>query len=1140
MNFAILRTGTVISLSSLAHGELVSTDAHKSARVFKGLKMEQFADSNHLQNATTLCLDEKNRVYIGETHRWRRQVQEIRQAGPGGKFIAERVSDDIACMTTADRIKMHKKWSGKSTEFLKWDEFTADAEKIRLIEDTDGDGKADKSTYFREDFNEPLAGPSGGLIARDGTVYFAMIPGVYALKDMNGDGKAEEVKTLVDGFGCRISFSGHDMNGFAWGPDGKLYWSIGDRGYHVEQNGKVTSRPDSGAVFRCNPDGSDFEEFHANLRNPKEIIFDEFGNLFSVDNNYDRGDKARIVYIMEHGDSGWKMGHQTIASFGTHVFPNMRDTGGDDTQRLDRWMNEGLWQTQHDRQPAYLLPPIAHLTNGPCGLTYNPGVTSFPKSFDRNFFIANYRGSAAKSQIENFTLKHAGAGFALDKADILVASLATTDLDWGYDGKLYISDFVGGWLKTGKGNVFTLFDQGQLSDPKVKEVKDLFANGLPSLSPSRLGELLGHSDQRVRTKAQFALAEKNISEALPLFKAATNSGQPLLKRIHGIWGLGQLADSNPEALSTIAALLQDPEMEVRANAARTLGNHPAKIAAYRPALETLLKDSSSRVISLAAIALANHGDAKSIPAVITLIESNSGKDVYLRHSAIMVLAKAAKAADLAALKTHPSKHVRRAAVVGLRRQRAQEIQAYFDDPDTDVRQEAIRGAYDQHIRAAFPALADRALTISKRVTNEVKWHPFSARRAIHAAWTLARPQDIKTITAIACDPNIDYRARRDALITLLDWNSPPPADPVTAFAWGLPSGRTKITANIMEQLRPIFDAAPKDNRANRLLPWALKLVRQEKLTISAEKLSSYLHARNITTRARLEAFRQLSDMESDQPKWKKTLVGLFTDKSTEIRSQAREFLLSVDPDSALELLKDTLLSDQTTLVEKQLTFKTLGQSKNPIAAEAIISALQKLTDNRLDSGIALDALQAAEASTLPAVKTALQAFRDSLPKEDPLAEWKIACRLGGNIEAGRKLFFSHGAAQCQRCHAINGSGGNVGPELGAIGKNHDSNYLVRSLLTPGSEVAAGYGIGTITLKDGTAVSGFIMADDKDGNAVIKVGEELKTVSKAQIASQTPPISSMPPMAGILKKDEVRDIVAYLLSCTKDKTDDEHK
>ena len=285
--------------------QLVPSNLDKRITIPEGLTLNRFADQNQVRNATAICIDAQNRVYIAETNRWRVQVQDIRH---GGRFLRDRVNGDISNMTLDDRTDFHKKWSGKQDDFLKWEEFTKDSEVIKLLEDTDGDGVSDKTTIYRGDFNAPLAGPSGGLIEKDGTVYFAMIPGVYSLKDTNNDGKAEEVKTLVNGFGVRVSFSGHDLNGFAWGPDGKLYWSIGDRGYHVEQDGKTFARPDSGGVFRANPDGSEFEEFYINLRNPKEIVFDEFGNLFTVDNDYDQGDRERIVYLVEHGDSGWKNG----------------------------------------------------------------------------------------------------------------------------------------------------------------------------------------------------------------------------------------------------------------------------------------------------------------------------------------------------------------------------------------------------------------------------------------------------------------------------------------------------------------------------------------------------------------------------------------------------------------------------------------------------------------------------------------------------------------------------------------------------------------------------------------------------------------------------------------------------------------
>lgn len=1105
-----------------------------------GFTIEQFADKSMVRNVTTLCLDGQGRVYLAETNRWRVQVQDIRHGGPGGKFLKERVNGDISAMTLADREAFHKNWSGKHKDFLLWQEFTKDSEVIKRLTDTDGDGKADEMTIFRDDFNGPLAGPSGGLIEKDGTVYFSMIPGVYSLKDLDGDGEAEEVKTLIDGFGVRVSFSGHDMNGFAFGPDGKLYWSIGDRGYHVEQNGKTFSRPDSGGVFRCNPDGSEFEEFYVNLRNPKEIVFDRFGNLFTVDNDYDKGDRERIVYLVEHGDSGWKMGHQTIVSFGNVVFDHMGPLPSKQVDQVDPWMNEGMWNTRNDRQPAHINPPIAYSVNGPCGFAYHPGVTTFSKEYADSFFVVGYVASAERCVIERFTLNLDGAEYKLGIQENFLKGIALTDLDWGYDGKMYLSDYGGGWTKSGKGNIYTVSGSKEMTSPQLQEVKKFFAKGFEKRESAQLFNLLDHEDQRVRQRAQFALAARGIT-SLELFQKALKKEEPLMRRIHGIWGIGQLAQTSPSVLESLRGLLQDPEMEVRANTARTLGNHPKLLDAFQSDLITALDDPSMRVAGLAAIALANHGHGNSVDPALALLVRNNDQDVVVRHSGIMVLTKCAKAKTLAGLKNNQSSAIRRAAVVALRRQKAPEISAYFDDPVTSVRQEAVRGAYDEHIRATFDELSKRAHEISKRVTPEVKWHPLTTRRALHAAWTLGQADDLTNIVTIVNDESIDFRVRRDALILLLDWNTPPVADPMTGFVHGLPDNRIKLPGDLHKQLTKYYRSAISNPTSAKLLPWALKLAKAHHFEIATGHLDLYLSQKSSPEEARLLALDLLANFYGDAPTWQAQLEEITKGSHEKLRSRARELLLKSNPDkNALGLLIKTLNNPKATLPEKQATLKTLATLNRPEVHRAIIKKLGQLKRGKLGPGLGLDVVMAAEAIKSPKVQKALAEFKATLPKDDPWAEWFRLCETGGDVARGKTIFYDHGVAQCMRCHKMHGTGGDVGPELGAIGKTHDTQYLLRSLVTPASEVAAGFGIGTITLKDGTAISGMILAKDKDGHAQVKIGTEVRTIAKDTIATESKPMSSMPPMAGILKKSEIRDMVAFLKSCVEDKTDDEHQ
>ena len=122
-------------------------------------------------------------------------------------------------------------------------------------------------------------------------------------------------------------------------------------------------------------------------------------------------------------------------------------------------------------------------------------------------------------------------------------------------------------------------------------------------------------------------------KVLPVFKKALATDSPLLTRLHGLWGIGQLAQKDASVLSNVSSLFNDKEMEIRANLARTLSNHPKSLDLFRVPLTKLLSDPSPRVASLAGIALANHRHSDAVMPALALLEKNNDVDVAVtcRH-----------------------------------------------------------------------------------------------------------------------------------------------------------------------------------------------------------------------------------------------------------------------------------------------------------------------------------------------------------------------------------------------------------------------------------------------------------------------------------------------------------------------------
>ncbi|MDA7513167.1 c-type cytochrome, partial [Akkermansiaceae bacterium] len=162
---------------------------------------------------------------------------------------------------------------------------------------------------------------------------------------------------------------------------------------------------------------------------------------------------------------------------------------------------------------------------------------------------------------------------------------------------------------------------------------------------------------------------------------------------------------------------------------------------------------------------------------------------------------------------------------------------------------------------------------------------------------------------------------------------------------------------------------------------------------------------------------------------------------------------------------------------------------------------------------------------------ALVAYQAGVDQSNPLTTHAVTLK-GGDINQGRFVFYNHGAAQCTRCHKgqRGRKGGIAGPDLWNVGSLHGRDYLLESLVKPNAHIAPGYGMVSVTLKDNTIAAGNLHKEDSKKVIIADITTGEKTsYAREEIEEMTRPASTMPPMSGILKKSEIRDLIAYLAS-----------
>lgn len=1075
-----------------------------SAKVIDGIQMTLWASDSLAPDPVAMSIDDQGRVYLIRTNRQKNSEFDIR----GHR---DWMTESIGLQTVEDRRAFLRKTfapeKSKENEWLKdlnedgshdWHDLAIEKDEVWRLEDTNGDGIADKSMRVLNDFFEEITDVAGGLLVRGKEMFIGIAPDLWQVKDTDGDSIFDKKTSISHGYGVHIGFGGHGMSGVTEGPDGRIYWNIGDIGANITTaDGKKFEHPNSGIIARSNPDGSDFEIFAAGLRNTHEFVFDEYGNLISSDNDGDHpGESERLVHVVEGSDAGWRSNWQ----YGKYTDPK--------NNKFNVWMDEKLSKPRWDGQAAYIIPPIMNFHNGPTGMVYNPG-TALGSDWKNKYFLVEFVGTPTRSHIWSFGLKPKGASFVLDGEKDVVSGILPTGIKFGPDGALYAADWINGWDTKNYGRVWKLDVTKDKNDFEAlrKETKRLIQLDYTAQTDDMLYSLLSNVDQRIRQKAQFELASRGQKGFAQFTKAIAQTSNQLA-RVHGIWGVGQLTRQNKNFALPLLPLLKDKDEEIIAQAAKIIGD--VKLETAGSELIPLLKSKNPRIQFYAAEALGRIAYQDAVSPLIQMLDVNNDEDVYLRHAGVLALSRIGKVEPIVALANNPSKALRTAAVLVLRRLKNDNIALFLNDKDEYIVTEAARGINDDlSIPAALPALA--ASLAETRFTSE----PL-LRRAINAALRVGSTKELDLLIAFSTRTDIKDNIKAEALATLGTWGNPSVLDRVDGRYRGV---LIRDGALVKTKIKPFISNFLKDTNAETLVTMASLLSELNIAEYNNELANIYNNSDNAKVRAAvLPALNKLKYAELEA-----VIKKGIDDKDESVRTVALSLLNNDNVSKeSLPTLVQTIFT-KGGVREQQQILVVLGKLTIDKTQTILAGLIDQLKEKQLSPNVSLELKEAVEASGSEALKTKIAAIK---PGASPMDEY-MESLFGGNRNNGRNVFNYNSTVQCVRCHNMGSEGGSVGPNLAKIGGILSREQILQALIEPSARLSPGYGTVSLKLKDGQEVTGTLAKENAEELVITTSDAEPLVIPVSRIAKRENMPSSMPPMGTLLTKREIRDVVEFL-------------
>lgn len=968
-------------------------------------------------------------------------------------------------------------------------------DRILILEDTDGDGVSDKQTVFFQGPEVDSALGIGVFPTPSGKGTRAIVscaPHVWIFTDEDGDLKADKKELLFTNVGDPQH--DHSTHAFIFGPDGKLYWNVGNTGHRVcDKDGKPiidlagnevndSGKPyRQGMVFRCNVDGSQFEVLGHNFRNNYEVTVDSFGSLWQSDNDDDGNKGVRINYVMEFGNFGY-VDEITGAGWRT---PR---TNLEAEIPLQHW---------HLNDPGVIPNLVQTGAGSPTGICFYEG-TLLPEIF-RNQPI---HCDAGPNVVRAYPTERVGAGYTAKIVNILHGArdnwFRPSDVCVAPDGSLIVAD----WYDPGVGgHRMGDVDKGRLF--RVAPPKTPYKIAKVDVStPEGAIEALKNPNLVTRYVAWTALREMGSTAEAALAAVAKLTKGPIGRptegpkydpnprlRARAMWLLSKLKQTG---IVHVSDALQDPNPDLR-------------IAAIRAGRQLVHAGAGNVQVESA------QGEQRHTVSFEEHILRSQLQGVNTQQPlAPEVLRELALALHLSKSSTKPLFWSQEASRYAGRDRWFLEALGIGAARDWD----ACLNAWLQHFPEMWQTPAG----------HDIVWRSRAKRTPALLAKIIQDDQ-----TKLEECPR--YLRAFDFL------TGPEKEDALVQLAFATTGDEQKVQFVSAEALNRLkgFDITKNEQQKSALNRILSALEGQPQFVTLVEKFNvvdrypelAHLAAAKPDDQIGIDAIRVL--LVNKQLELLGKLLKTSADKGSIAVGLATA--LSNAGDAQVVPLLLELVKDKSAPADlRRQSIKGATRTKAGAA-----EVLQLAADKAFDDSFAPALAAALQSAPLDAGQKALSAKLFPAPAgkdSKPLPSLAELAQRKGDAGNGSKLYATTG--KCATCHVVNSQGKEVGPNLSEIGSKLSRQAMFESIIFPSAGISHNYETFSAVLNDGTIFNG-ILISQTDESVTLRNNEAItKTIARKDIDDLVKQKLSLMPadLAKLLSVEELTDIVEYLSTLKK--------